>query len=155
MSDIKVSGPGGPRRVDNRKPTSKTSGGGQGGFAQTLNALNSVDAVEAAPPPEEMAPATPMAAILAAQEADPDAERRQQNRRLMDQGHALLDGLESIRAGLLQGHVPEERLLSLARQVRDRKATPQADPRVQELLDEIELRVEVELAKLRRGGVLA
>jgi hypothetical protein len=55
--------------------------------------------------------------------------------------------LEELRIGLLLGHIPRDRLADLSRMVRDRREDAE-DPQLAALLDEIELRAEVELAKL-------
>ncbi len=86
-----------------------------------------------------------MDALLALQEVDDRAERRS---RATKHGHNLLDTLESVRADLLAGHVSEDRLELLARQVSKRQSS--GDPEVDSVLEEIELRVKVELAKLGR-----
>ncbi|MGE5146986.1 MAG: flagellar assembly protein FliX [Candidatus Eiseniibacteriota bacterium] len=62
-------------------------------------------------------------------------------------GEAMLDRLDEIRLGLLAGAVPKERLVELSRLARVRRGETD-DPRLVEVLDEIQLRAEVELAKL-------
>jgi hypothetical protein len=86
-----------------------------------------------------------MDALLALQEVGEKPDRKS---RATLRGHALLDGLELIRADLLAGHVSEERLEGLAKEVSERESS--GDPEVDSVLDEIELRVKVELAKLGR-----
>lgn len=63
------------------------------------------------------------------------------------QGAAILDRLDELRHGLLMGFVPKERLMELSRLVREGRVEVQ-DERLTEILDHIELRAEVELAKL-------
>jgi hypothetical protein len=75
---------------------------------------------------------------------------RAPRKRLVRRGEELLDGLEELRHGLLMGEIPKERMMTLAQTVRNRRENC-GDPRLGALLDEIELRVEVELAKLSRG----
>lgn len=86
-----------------------------------------------------------MDALLALQEVD---EREARRTKAARHGHTLLDSLESIRADLLAGVVSEDRLEALARQVENRQSS--GDERVDSVLEEIELRVKVELAKLGR-----
>lgn len=86
-----------------------------------------------------------MDALLALQEVDEQAERRSRAAR---HGHSMLDELESVRADLLAGVVSEERLEVLASQVSNRQTS--GDERIDSVLEEIELRVKVELAKLGR-----
>lgn len=86
----------------------------------------------------------PVDALLALQEV-PDAlvGRARAKRR----GEALLDQLEQLRLGLLAGRLPRDRLERLARLAAERREQLD-DPRLIEILAEIELRAAVELAKL-------
>lgn len=60
---------------------------------------------------------------------------------------SLLDRLDVLRAGLLSGSVPRDELERLARLAGSRRAEVE-DPRLSQILDEIDLRAQVELAKL-------
>jgi Class II flagellar assembly regulator len=62
-------------------------------------------------------------------------------------GEALLDMLDQVRDGLLAGGVPRATLNRLANAV-TRRHDQFNDPKLQGVLDEIELRAHVELAKL-------
>jgi hypothetical protein len=73
----------------------------------------------------------------------------QERQRRARRGTEILDRLEEIRRGFLLGTVPKDRLGELARLVREKRERG-ADPVISKLLDEIELRAEVELAKLSR-----
>jgi hypothetical protein len=84
-------------------------------------------------------------ALLALQEVHDEPDQKDLATR---RGHSMLDGLEAMRADLLAGQVSEDRLEQLAQQVSDRN--PSGDPDVDSVIDEIELRVKVELAKLGR-----
>lgn len=64
-------------------------------------------------------------------------------------GEELLDGLEQLRLGLLAGALPRERLDRLTRLLAERRGQID-DPRLAAVIDEIELRAAVELAKLER-----
>ena len=85
-------------------------------------------------------------AIFAAQMVQ-DEEERQIRQKLVKKGNALLEKLEEIRDGLLVGEISKEKLIDISRFVKERDMQS-SDPRLQEILQEIELRVEVELAKL-------
>ena len=85
-------------------------------------------------------------AIFAAQMVQ-DEEERQIRQKLVKKGNALLEKLEEIRDGLLAGEISREKLIEISRFVKERDMQS-SDPRLQEILQEIELRVEVELAKL-------
>jgi hypothetical protein len=80
--------------------------------------------------------------VLAAHAAQDEAGER----RALARGRNLLDELDQIRLGLLDGGVPEAALRRLAGLLGgDRSAA--ADARLDAVLDEIELRAAVELAK--------
>ena len=64
-------------------------------------------------------------------------------------GEQLLDILDSVRDGLLAGGIPRATLNRLAVAV-TRRHDVFADPKLQEVLDQIELRAHVELAKLEQ-----
>jgi hypothetical protein len=87
-------------------------------------------------------------ALLAAQEVEVsgEEERRQARKR----GDEILDRLDELRHGLLAGTLTEAQLMALANLVRARRASI-VDPKMREIIDEIELRAEVEIAKLSAG----
>ena len=91
------------------------------------------------------APAAGIEALLALQAIeDPKFARKKALRR----GTSLLDALEDIKADLLIGRVSEgrlNRLMALIGQAREK-----SDPALDRLLDDIELRARVELAKFGR-----
>jgi hypothetical protein len=92
--------------------------------------------------------------LLAVQEvgaAEDATQRRQRQARLIQRGEDMLDRLEEVRLGLLLGAIPKDRLMELASMVRAKREQG-PDRQLDALLDEIELRAEVELAKLARAG---
>jgi len=97
----------------------------------------------AAHPAAGPGPVPGVQALLAVQEiADPTAE----GRHAVDQGHDLLDHLDELRHALLIGTLPKDRLHRLAAMVADRRGRAN-DPRLAQILGDIDLRVRVELAK--------
>lgn len=83
-------------------------------------------------------------ALIALQEVDGVVERR---RRAVRRAGRLLDELETLKLSLLEGDVSEPGLRRLANAVREqREAT--SDPSLEAVLDQIEARAAVELAKL-------
>ena len=69
-------------------------------------------------------------------------------------GQNLLDMLDQVRDGLLAGAIPRATLSRLATAV-SRKQEGFVDPRLQGVLDEIDLRARVELAKLEQADAQA
>lgn len=144
---MKVTGPGATSAPQATRRTGKT-GGKDGSFSRLLN---SVDDASAEPGKVD----TPLAmnsidALLAAQSVG-DATDREARRRMIRRSESILDKLEEIRHALLLGTITESQLNSLALLVRSHRDTID-DPRLAGLLDEIELRAEVELAKFSRPG---
>ena len=68
-------------------------------------------------------------------------------RRAIKRGETLLDALDDLRHALLVGSLPRPRIETLARLAAE-TASVTDDPRLAEVLAEIELRAAVELAKL-------
>lgn len=89
-----------------------------------------------------------LSVVLAVQES-PDAAKGKAKQRARDRGIKILDFLEEIRVGLLMGAIPKERLEQLGQMVRAKREQID-DPQLTAILDEIELRAAVELAKLSR-----
>jgi hypothetical protein len=88
----------------------------------------------------------PVDALLALQEVSEDPGDRGQGRR---RGEALLDHLDELHLGLLTGSLPRATVERLAAMVEAKRAQVD-DPRLTQVLDEIEVRAAVELAKLGR-----
>jgi hypothetical protein len=82
-------------------------------------------------------------ALLALQGVEDPAERR---RRAVKRGRAALDALDELKIGLLAGQLDRETLARLKIVVAGLK-DPSGDAGLDQVLAEIELRVEVELAK--------
>jgi hypothetical protein len=89
-------------------------------------------------------PLTAVDSLLALQEV-PDATTGRS--RGLVRAEDMLDHLDEIRLGLLMGAIPESRLSALMQTVKDNRDQVD-DPRMAAVLDEIELRAAVELAKL-------
>ena len=85
-------------------------------------------------------------AIFAAQMID-DEEERQIKKKLIKKANTLLDNLEEIRQEIIFGAVSKDKLIEISRMVKQ-KDVETNDEGLKDILAEIELRVEVELAKL-------
>src|SRR5690606_28822964 len=84
-------------------------------------------------------------ALVALQGIDTDQPRRG-NRAAAERGEELLERLEAIRDGLLAGSLSVESLKALQSSLAERDAEAE-DPRLREIIREIEVRAAVELAK--------
>lgn len=89
--------------------------------------------------------------ILMLQGFDDSTEGRSKG---LAHGQNLLDMLDQVRDGLLAGAIPRSTLTRLAAAVGRRQETF-VDPKLQQVLDEIDLRARVELAKLEMADAEA
>lgn len=130
----------GPSVAASRKK--KTSHSGGSGFAGFIPA-ETEESGEVAPPSSAAAlnPANP---LLGLQEiSDEEVRRRQAARR----GTLTLDALEELKLAMLSGQVTPDTLEQIERMVAGQRAQTN-DAGLEAVLDEIELRAAVELAKL-------
>ncbi|PPR65089.1 MAG: hypothetical protein CFH10_00002 [Alphaproteobacteria bacterium MarineAlpha4_Bin2] len=111
-----------------------------GKFARQIGGQDS-----APDPVSGAAPAQGIDALLAIQEID-DSAADGRNARGRQWGAEVLDRLDAIRLGLLTGSIPVSELRNIVALVASQRESA-SDPRLQEILDEIELRARVELAK--------
>jgi len=101
-------------------------------------------AVNAPSASQSALPLSPVSGLLALQETRDAATGRSKGLARVED---MLDRLEDIRRGLILGAIPAAQLQSLATALRSRQLTT-CDERLKGLLDEVELRAAVELAKL-------
>jgi len=89
------------------------------------------------------APSVPVDAVLALQQAPDSTSGRSRG---LVRGTKLLQHLDKIRLGLLAGGIPRQTLQQLASDLKAERALT-SDPKLRMVLDEIDLRARVELAK--------
>jgi len=145
MADIKIGKSSTIGSVKSVKKTKKSSSAGPS-FSESLREASGSEPVTAAPSVSGVAP---VGAILAVQEV-PDSTAERSRGLIIDYGDDLLDRLEEVRIGLLLGTVSKDRLADLAQQMRQKRQEID-DPKLIEIINEIELRSEVEIAKLTRN----
>jgi hypothetical protein len=141
---MKVNGPSGPSATTGASLASPAQargfapiapqGGSEASGVSTASGVAQVSSLEA---------------LIAMQEVGGPLERR---RRAVGRGGRLLDALESLKVRLLEGEVTVSTMDSLARAVREQRQLTD-DPRLEGVLDEIETRAAVELAKLEGARV--
>lgn len=88
---------------------------------------------------------TALTSLLAIQEQADDGQRSSADQQAAQHGEDQLARLEALRRDLLLGQVSTSRLQTLAEQSAQR--LPPSDPQLASILDDIDLRVQVELAK--------
>ena len=140
---MKVTGPGGIGSSSAARPA--RSAGGEGfrvatpqaapepGPAASVSATRGVMGVEA---------------LLALQDVGGPLERK---RRAVRRAGRILDVLDEIKIGLLEGGLSGADLDRLRRAIRDERDRTE-DPALEAVLDDIELRAAVEMAKLEQSG---
>ena len=84
--------------------------------------------------------------LLPVEPATADSHKKQASSRAA----RILDRLEDIRQGLLVGAISKPRLEELAGTIKETRESA-LDPVMSDILDEIELRAKIELAKLEDG----
>ena len=128
----------GPGRVETSAIKRKAPAGASPGFVVS-DTPESHAQIVAGP-----GPIAALDSILALQDMGDASDGRSKG---LAHGEQLLDILDSVRDGLLAGGIPRATLNRLAVAV-TRRHDVFADPKLQDVLDQIELRAHVELAKL-------
>jgi len=125
------------------KPSRRTERGGSSKSSSFSKALSG----SSTPAPTSVSGSGtlgPVDALLALQEIAGESNRRSA---AQQRGEDLLDRLDELRLALLDGRLPRATIERLASMVNAQRVKSD-DPRLVEVLDEIELRAAVELAKL-------
>ena len=140
---MKVTGPGGIGSSSGARPARGAGGeafrivapdaAGGPGQASSVSATQGVMGVEA---------------LLALQDVGSPLERK---RRAMRRAGRLLDTLDGLKIALLEGEISGADLDRLRRAIRDERDNTD-DPALEAVLDEIELRAAVEVAKLEAAS---
>jgi hypothetical protein len=146
--DMKVSGPAGSSAAGGARPAKAQ--GAAPGFEPLMSASSSGGAsgVSAA---GGVGRISSLEALMAMQEVGGPLERR---RRAVGRASQILDALDDLKLDLLEGRLSPDSLESLTRSVREQRAMTD-DPGLESVLDEIETRAAVELAKLEVVRVAA
>lgn len=137
---MKIAGGGRIRTPAARKAGSK----GAAAQAFSVPGGSAAPSTEASTPVTTTSPVTSVDALLAIQEVP---NEREGQKRAIKRGKDMLDILDDIRMGILTGSVPRARLQQLVSMVGSRRDNF-TEPALAQVLDEIELRARVELAKL-------
>lgn len=141
---MKVTGTGGLSQASGAKPAARASGGA--GFQ--------VAGASAASTPAQVSGASGVSsvigveALLALQDVESPTERK---RRSVKRAGRLLDQLDALKVALLGGELSGAQIENLTRALREQRAATE-DPKLEGLLDEIETRAAVELAKLESAA---
>lgn len=133
----KIDGLGSVRTTSPVKRPAKTDAASGTSFAKQIDESEETAATGG------IASTNSVAGILGVQEVD-DALAHASRGKM--RAEDILDRLEELRIDLLTGSISREKLMQLSRVVNARRGQIK-DPRLVEILDEIDLRAQVELAK--------
>ncbi len=133
----------GPTRPNAPTSTSAARGPGSGAAFTPFTAEEPAAAAGRSP----MQPLASLDALIALQAFDP---QRPDRRKAIRRGHDLLDTLDAMRLALLDGEPSAESLDRLASLVAERGPRDDEESGLESLLDDIDLRARVELAKRGR-----
>ncbi|NVJ97557.1 MAG: flagellar assembly protein FliX [Alphaproteobacteria bacterium] len=140
---MKITGPGQVQSKTVKKTARKGSSGGAG-FASELSGTQGTSATSGTSGASGAGPITSVDALLALQGV-PDATTGRSKG--LKRAEEMLDMLEEVRKGILLGAIPAPNLRNLADMARNQRGQT-GDKHLDDILSDIELRAEVELAKL-------
>jgi hypothetical protein len=140
---MRVTGPGAASQAGATKKKGKSQKA-DGSFGGLLSA-GEASAAQGAAGASSLLPVAPIDSLLAVQMVDEHTPKKQ----AIDRGNRLLDYLDELRHDLLVGHVTAETANKLIKEIKDSRAAI-TDPELVSLIDDIELRAAVEMAKLGR-----
>ena len=140
---MKVTGPSGIGSPSGARPAHSAGGGGF--RIITAEAASGASQVSSASATQGI---MGMEALLALQDVGSPLERK---RRAVRRAGRILDVLDDIKVGLLDGPLSGAELDRLRRAIRDQREVTE-DPALEAVLDEIELRAAVEAAKLEQAA---
>lgn len=131
-----------PSRSVEKKSLKKNSKAS--GFSE---AVGNADFLSDPLPLQSVDMAADISSILALQELHVDAKATKQ---ALQEGHDLLDQLDKVRVGILTGCLSKESLEKIAASAETRQIE-NLDPKLKNILDDIHLRAQVELAKIEQS----
>lgn len=135
----------GPNKSGGVKGPNKAGGKTPAGGASFSGMLTGPDEVEGQGAVAGSGPVAPLDALLALQGMD-GVNNEENTRRAKKRGADMLDILDQVRVDLLTGGVSQARLDNLQRLINSQRDEVM-EPQLRAVLDEIDLRVQVELAK--------
>jgi hypothetical protein len=141
---MKVSGPSGPSGATGSRAA--PSQAAASGFSISTPQVSGAGGMASA---GGVGHVSSLQALLALQEVGGPLERR---RRAVGRASSILDALEGLKIELLEGTLNPIMLEGLTRAVREQRSITD-DPKLEGLLDEVETRAAVELAKLEGATV--
>ncbi len=143
MKVTNTSGTGSPTGAGKARAT----GGGQG---FQLPNVGGASAPAAAASVSSLSPVMNVSALLALQDVGTPTERK---RKAVRRAARMLDALDEMKLNLLSGEPTLDSLTKLQQAIKDQREGTE-DPKLEEILNEIETRAAVELAKLEYANTV-
>lgn len=140
---MKIDGPSGPKGA---APTRKTGSKGGAASADFDSLMGAGDAAESAPAVASQSIAR-VDVLLAVQGAE-DPREGAARKRMQARADNMLKELDKIRISLLTGTMTVGQMITVADTIAAHRERI-SDPKLAEILDEIDLRAQVELARMR------
>lgn len=142
---MKIDGPKSSSEVQKKKDAKKTSGGS--GVFQSLMGGGHIGEASQSGGSALTSGIASVDALLAAQTAEDPAEAKSR-KRMKQRADDILDKLNELKIGMVTGNVTVGHMISIADVVASHREKIN-DPQLTSILDEIDLRAHVELAKLQ------
>lgn len=136
-----------PSRVETKKRLSGVSGSS---FSSLLDGIDEAESVSTPESVTTAAPLTGAGMFLGLQEIP---EEEIERKRAVKKGKSMIEALEQLRDSMLMGTLSPSTIRQLESVLAEKRATV-TDPRLTSILDDIEVRAAVELAKLEQAGAL-
>lgn len=140
---MKVEGPsksGGTQKSGKAKQAGKTSSSFDNMVAESINSVSSASPLQSI---------SKVDALLAVQGVDNPTERAAR-RRMHERGDKILHHLDNLKVAILSGHLTIGQVIDIADVVASHREKVN-DPDMTALLDEIDLRAQIEMAKIRKA----
>ena len=137
------------RPVTNARSVKRTGNVSAPGFAEALAKAEGMGEVSGVEATGSIGAISAMGGLLGAQEVD---EREARRKKAAKRGKLTLDVLTNLRDSLLMGALPYSTLRQLEKLVTEERGDID-DPALLSILNEIEVRAAVELAKLEMSGL--
>lgn len=133
----------GPKKTQSSGASKKSSGSGADGvdFSQYIKSGQETSSVSAS------MTITSVDSLLAVQAAE-DPTERAARKRMRERSDKIMDGLENLRTAMLTGNLTVGHMIDIADVVASHREKIQ-DPKLTDIMDEVDLRAQVELAKLK------
>lgn len=141
---MKINETGRTSQTGKAKKSDKTKTQGDGTFGELIG--DGAQETQSAGASQAMARVDSLLDVQASE----DPAERAARQRMQQRAHSILDELENIRVSLLTGTLTVGQMLNVADIVASHREKI-SDPRLVEIMDEIDLRAQVEIAKMRKS----